>query len=125
MSASTPHPRSSPSSRRSTPTSTPSCAPSDPTAPRPQTKTNPQTPTTLFGLGAGEGGLSAFCDHFADTFNGWWADLGSPQLHDANAKLLEEGLAEANEGLTVAELSQKRDAMLVAIQRALAELEPD
>ena len=82
-------------------------------------------PTTLFGLGAGEGGLSAFCDHFADTFNGWWADLGSPELNDANAKLLEEGLVEANEGRTVAELSQRRDAMLVAIQRALAEIDPN
>ncbi|MDE0345012.1 MAG: 3-hydroxyacyl-CoA dehydrogenase, partial [Boseongicola sp.] len=56
-------------------------------------------------------------------FNGWWDDLGSPQLNDANTKLLEEGLAEANEGRTVAELSQRRDAMLVAIQKALAELE--
>ncbi len=82
-------------------------------------------PTTLFGLGAGQGGLAAFCDHFADTFNGWWDDLGSPRLTDANAQLLEQGLAEANEGRTVAELSQRRDAMLVAIQRALAELEPE
>lgn len=82
-------------------------------------------PTTLFGLGAGQGGLAAFCDHFADTFNGWWDDLGSPKLNKANAKLLEEGLAEANEGRTVTELSQRRDAMLVAIQKALAELDPE
>ncbi|MEO0371608.1 MAG: 3-hydroxyacyl-CoA dehydrogenase NAD-binding domain-containing protein, partial [Pseudomonadota bacterium] len=37
-------------------------------------------PTTLFGLGAGPGGLQAFCEHFAETFNGWWADLGDPTL---------------------------------------------
>ena len=36
-------------------------------------------PTTLFHLGAGEGGLQAFCDHFKDTFNGWWDDLGDPR----------------------------------------------
>jgi hypothetical protein len=28
-------------------------------------------PTTLFHLGAGAGGLQAFCEHFADTFHGW------------------------------------------------------
>ncbi len=28
-------------------------------------------PTMLFHLGAGEGGLQAFCDHFKDTFSGW------------------------------------------------------
>ena len=28
-------------------------------------------PTTLFHLGAGAGGLQAFCKHFADTFHGW------------------------------------------------------
>ena len=37
-------------------------------------------PTMLFHLGAGEGGLKAFCNHFKDTFNGWWDNLGDPRL---------------------------------------------
>ncbi|MFZ2503175.1 MAG: 3-hydroxyacyl-CoA dehydrogenase NAD-binding domain-containing protein, partial [Nocardioides sp.] len=34
-------------------------------------------PTSLFALGA-DGGLSQFCEHYADSFNRWWADLGTP-----------------------------------------------
>ncbi|SLN15224.1 hypothetical protein PEL8287_00638 [Roseovarius litorisediminis] len=33
--------------------------------------------------GGGDRGLQAFCDRFKDTFNGWWGDLGTPQLDAA------------------------------------------
>ena len=75
-------------------------------------------PTTLFHLGAGEGGLQAFCDHFKDTFNGWWDDLGDPRLDDESIQLLVDGMAEASEGKTPAELSAQRDKMLTAMQIA-------
>lgn len=79
-------------------------------------------PTTLFGLGAGAGGLAAFCDHFSDTFNGWWADLGEPELTPELAEMLIAGLDEATGGRSVEEQSARRDAMIVAMQQALAKL---
>lgn len=79
-------------------------------------------PTSLFNLGAGDGGLTAFCDHFADTFNGWWDDLGTPSLTPEVALALEKGVAEANEGASISELSSQRDKRIVAFQKALIEL---
>ncbi|MEL7253159.1 MAG: 3-hydroxyacyl-CoA dehydrogenase NAD-binding domain-containing protein [Pseudomonadota bacterium] len=76
-------------------------------------------PTTLFGLGAGPGGLQAFCDHFADTFNGWWADLGEPKLDGPTAQMLVRGLEDATGGQSVEALSQKRDAMILGLLQAL------
>ncbi|MEM7732583.1 MAG: 3-hydroxyacyl-CoA dehydrogenase NAD-binding domain-containing protein [Pseudomonadota bacterium] len=81
-------------------------------------------PTTLFGLGAGPGGLAAFYDHFADTFNGWWADLGDPTLDAETAQMLVEGLAEATKGQSVEELSAKRDAMILGLLQALKDQGP-
>ena len=48
-------------------------------------------PTMLFNLGAGDGGLRAFCDHFRDTFNGWWDSMGRPHLTDEVIETLVEG----------------------------------
>ncbi len=79
-------------------------------------------PTTLFHLGAGEGGLQAFCDHFKDTFNGWWDGLGEPKLDDDVIKLLVDGMAQHSQGQSPAELSAQRDRMLTAIQAATRHL---
>ncbi|MEM6587732.1 MAG: 3-hydroxyacyl-CoA dehydrogenase NAD-binding domain-containing protein [Pseudomonadota bacterium] len=76
-------------------------------------------PTTLFGLGAGPGGLASFCDHFAETFNGWWADLGDPTLDANTAAMLVEGLKEATGEQSVEELSQQRDVMILGLLKAL------
>ncbi|MCP9482771.1 3-hydroxyacyl-CoA dehydrogenase NAD-binding domain-containing protein [Shimia sp. CNT1-13L.2] len=75
-------------------------------------------PTMLFNLGAGEGGLRAFCDHFTDTFNGWWDDLGQIHLTPEVAETLIAGITEAANGQTPADLSAKRDALITAMQRA-------
>ncbi len=79
-------------------------------------------PTTLFGLGAGPRGLAAFCDHFTDTFNGWWDDLGTPYLDPETAKMLESGLTDATQGASVRDMATRRDAMIVAMQKALAQV---
>ncbi len=79
-------------------------------------------PTTLFHLGAGEGGLQAFCDHFKDTFNGWWDGLGDPRLDDDVIKLLVDGMKEQSKGKSTAELSRQRDKMLTAMQTATRHL---
>ncbi|MEO1537966.1 MAG: 3-hydroxyacyl-CoA dehydrogenase NAD-binding domain-containing protein [Pseudomonadota bacterium] len=79
-------------------------------------------PTMLFHLGAGEGGLRAFCDHFQDTFNGWWDGLGDPRLNADVIDTLVEGMAEQARGRSPAELSAERDRMLIAMQAALKTL---
>ncbi|WP_170569811.1 3-hydroxyacyl-CoA dehydrogenase NAD-binding domain-containing protein [Ruegeria atlantica] len=79
-------------------------------------------PTTLFHLGAGDGGLRAFCDHFKDTFNGWWDDLGDPRLDEDVINTLVDGIAEQAQGQSTEELSAQRDKMLTAMQKATQHL---
>lgn len=79
-------------------------------------------PTMLFNLGAGAGGLDAFCDHFTDTFNGWWDDLGQVYLDQAVKEQLVAGINETAGDLTQEELAAKRDAMITAMQKAVAQL---
>lgn len=79
-------------------------------------------PTMLFHLGAGDGGLQAFCDHFRDTFNGWWDGLGDPRLDDAVIDKLVSGMKDQARGRSPRELSEERDRMLVALQAATRSL---
>lgn len=76
-------------------------------------------PTMLFHLGAGDGGLRAYCDHFRDTFNGWWDGMGEVYLTDAVIETLVAGVQDAAAGRTPAEIAAERDAMIVAMQTAL------
>lgn len=82
-------------------------------------------PTMLFNLGAGEGGLRAFCDHFSETFNGWWDDLGQVYLTEDVAETLIRGVGDAAGGQSPAELSAKRDALVLAMQKATKDLRRD
>lgn len=72
-------------------------------------------PTLLFHLGAGEGGLAAFCERYADSFNRWFDSLGQPRLDEATANRLVEGLRPVSESQSVADLAQRRDALLTAL----------
>jgi len=76
-------------------------------------------PTACFSMGAGPGGLQAFCDHFRYTFNGWWDDLGQPRLDDETIALIVEGAAQAANGEAHQDMLARRDAMIVAMQEAL------
>lgn len=72
-------------------------------------------PTQLFHLGAGEGGLAAFCERYADSFNRWWDDLGDPHLDRATTEqLVAQLLARANVQ-DIAALAAKRDELLTAV----------
>lgn len=75
-------------------------------------------PTTLFSLAAGPAGLQAYIDHFRDTFNGWWDELGQPYLDDAVIAKLVRGMEDAAKGKSVAELAAERDRLIVAMQKA-------
>ncbi|MFN8195810.1 MAG: 3-hydroxyacyl-CoA dehydrogenase NAD-binding domain-containing protein [Nocardioidaceae bacterium] len=75
-------------------------------------------PTTLFHLGGDDGGLAAFCERYADSFNRWWDDLGSPHLDGATAARLADGVDEATGERSVAELAAARDAVLTEVVAA-------
>ncbi len=79
-------------------------------------------PTMLFNLGAGDGGLQAFCDHFQGTFNGWWDDLGRPYLTEEVIAQLVQGVQAEAQGKDPAALSADRDALIVAMQKAVRDL---
>ncbi len=72
-------------------------------------------PTMLFHLGAGEGGLTSFCERYSDSFNRWWDDLGTPHLTPETAALLVDQLTESTGRQTTEELSAQRDALITAM----------
>jgi 3-hydroxybutyryl-CoA dehydrogenase len=67
-------------------------------------------PTMLFHLGAGEGGLTAFAERYADSFHRWWDDLGDARLDGPTVARLVEGLPAGS----VDELAAERDALIAA-----------
>ncbi|WP_170750506.1 3-hydroxyacyl-CoA dehydrogenase NAD-binding domain-containing protein [Ruegeria lacuscaerulensis] len=79
-------------------------------------------PTMLFNLGAGDGGLDAFCDHFSQTFNRWWDDLGQVYLTDDVRQQLTAGIKAQTQGMPPAALSRERDALIVALQKSVSDV---
>lgn len=75
-------------------------------------------PTMLFHLGAGEGGLAAFCERYTDSFNRWWDDLGVLHLDPAVASELFAGVKAEAGAEAPAQLSAQRDALITAMQKA-------
>lgn len=82
-------------------------------------------PTMLFHLGAGEGGLAAFCERYTDSFNRWWDDLGVLHLDDDIARELVTGVADEANGQSHSALAEKRDALIATMQKAMAPLRAD
>ena len=78
--------------------------------------------TSLFHLGAGEGGLTAFCERYADSFHRWWADLGDVQLDPSTVARLVAGVDDESGSRSREELCRQRDALIVALRRAAAPL---
>lgn len=79
-------------------------------------------PTMLFHLGAGEGGLATFCERYSDSFNRWWDDLGVLHLDAEIAGTLVSGVTAEAGGESPAALSERRDALITAAQKAMAPL---
>ncbi len=77
-------------------------------------------PNMIWHLAAGPGGLKSYMDHFADSFEGWWDDLGNPRFDEETRKTLYEGvLAEAGER-SMDDLAAERDALVIGILKATA-----
>jgi 3-hydroxybutyryl-CoA dehydrogenase len=79
-------------------------------------------PTMLFHLGAGAGGIGSFCERYTASFNRWWDDLGVLHLDEDLARQLADSLARNVGDETPAELSAKRDALIIAMQKGMAHL---
>jgi len=73
----------------------------------------------LFHLGAGEGGITAFLERYADSFNTWWDDLGVIHLNRAIADEIIQGLGDQVGDRTYGELTGLRDGMITAIQSVM------
>ena len=74
-------------------------------------------PNHLFHLGA-DGGLEQFCEHYADSFNTWWDDLGTPHLDAGTVASLVEGMKETTATTTHEDLAARRDTLLTAVVAA-------
>ncbi|MDJ0612296.1 MAG: 3-hydroxyacyl-CoA dehydrogenase NAD-binding domain-containing protein [Rhizobiaceae bacterium] len=79
-------------------------------------------PTMLFHLGAGEGGLDAFCERYTPSFNRWWDDLGNPRLNPNVAQILSDGVRDEAGKAGVDELSTTRDALITAMLKSTRKL---
>ncbi|MCA1444675.1 3-hydroxyacyl-CoA dehydrogenase [Ensifer sp. IC4062] len=79
-------------------------------------------PTMLFHLGGGAGGLGTFCERLGESFNRWFDDLGVLHLDPGTSEMLVAGVEDEANGLSPAELSERRDAMIAGIQAVLSPL---
>src|SRR5262249_51222273 len=75
-------------------------------------------PTMLFNLGAGEGGMAAFCERYAPSFHRWWDDLGNAPLHAHTLQQWVSGVGAASRDT----LCEKRDQLILAILKATSPL---
>ena len=74
-----------------------------------------------FHLGGGAGGLGHFMHHLLPAVETWWDDLGAPVMTQELQAALVEGVEAEAAGRSMADLAQRRDALLtqiVALKRA-------
>lgn len=74
-------------------------------------------PTALFALGGDDGGLAEFCRRYADSFNHWWDDLGTPHLDAATIETLVAGMGSMT-AEEFREMEIRRDALLTEVVAA-------
>jgi ketoreductase RED1 len=78
-------------------------------------------PFLSFHLGGGSGGLPHFLEHLGPGMEAMWGILGDPRFDEATIQLLKDEVERAYGDATLAELERRRDAMQLAVLRALAE----
>jgi 3-hydroxybutyryl-CoA dehydrogenase len=79
-------------------------------------------PTMLFHLGAGDGGLNAFCERYAESFHRWWDDLGTVKLDPPLIARLTAGVMAESGARSQADLRSERDALIIAMLKATSML---
>lgn len=76
-----------------------------------------QGPFLTYHLGGGRGGIRHYLDHLGPSQEYRWASLGEPVMDEAFKQHIVEGVDAAIRGQAIAPLVERRDAMLVALQR--------
>ena len=66
--------------------------------------------------------MAEFCDRYSDSFHRWWDDLGQIDLNPSTVEMLVDGLASEAAKQTPEELSEQRDALIVAMLKATTPL---
>ena len=72
-------------------------------------------PTQVFNLGGGEGGLAYYLNHFAESYHGWWDDLGDPRFDQATIDRLVAGVHDVVGDTPYDELTARRDEILTQV----------
>ena len=82
-------------------------------------------PHLTFHLAGGTGGIGHFLDQFAEPMEGWWQDLGRPELTTAVREKIVSGVQAESAGRGIEELAGERDRLLIEIMALKrAHLEP-
>jgi carnitine 3-dehydrogenase len=76
-----------------------------------------------YHTGGGPGGMADYLAHLGPSQERRWASLGTPTLDEPTCRLLVDGVAAEARGRSVADLEDERDAALVALLRALRQLD--
>ncbi|MDH3642546.1 MAG: 3-hydroxyacyl-CoA dehydrogenase NAD-binding domain-containing protein [Gammaproteobacteria bacterium] len=77
-------------------------------------------PLQLCQLAGGPGGMPDFLDHFGPPLEDWWADMRNVVLSEDVKTALMEGVEAENHGLSVPEVAQERDRLLLDLLETLA-----
>jgi carnitine 3-dehydrogenase len=72
-------------------------------------------PYLTFHLAGGIGGIGHFLDQFAEPMEGWWQDLGAPNLAPEIREKIVTGIEAEAAARSIDELAQRRDRQLVEI----------
>jgi len=77
-------------------------------------------PNLTFHLAGGAGGMANFMAHLAVPLQGWWQDLGTPELTAEVQRRIIEGVAREAAGRSIADLAHERDRVLLKVLEAVA-----
>ncbi|MBS0419670.1 MAG: 3-hydroxyacyl-CoA dehydrogenase [Proteobacteria bacterium] len=79
-------------------------------------------PAMLFHLGAGQGGMAAFCERYAPSFHRWWDDLGNARLDPDTVAKLVAGVSDEAASSSPEVLCERRDELILAMLKATARI---
>ncbi|MFW5419533.1 L-carnitine dehydrogenase [Nocardiopsis sp. CNT-189] len=82
-------------------------------------------PCLTFHLAGGEGGMAHMLDHFGPSLKSPWTRLEAPELTRELRDAMVAGTDEVVAGRSAAELIEQRDRRMIAVMRALAEVEAE
>jgi carnitine 3-dehydrogenase len=76
-------------------------------------------PHLTFHLAGGVGGIEHFMDHLAVPLQGWWRDLGDPELTPELQRKIVDGVAAEAAGRSIPALAEERDRILLKVLEAV------